>query len=215
MKTSPEKPARATASWPWDEACGGVMASALGDGLALLDHSFGLITCNESFKVLVGRESVSPGEHVPGMFPVSCRAELERVLAAGREGEPCRAELGFDKDELPAGEPQGLHVLASVTPLPCNPGRPAAIGLLLVDVSALIEAREARNRDTLRALRESERTGWTLLNATLDSAFLFDRDGVIHAANEHAALKLGVPEAKAMVGRCMSEYFPPMCSRDA
>ncbi|WP_084502300.1 EAL domain-containing protein [Fundidesulfovibrio putealis] len=209
MNKSLGKPACTAASWPWEEACCGVMASALGDGLAVLDHSFGLITCNEAFKALMGRESVASGDHVPDMFPASCRDELRRVLAAARDGEPCRAELGLDEGLLQADEPQGLRALASVTPLPCNPGRPAAIGLLLVDVSALIEAREARNRETLRALRESERTGWTLLNATLDSAFLFDRDGVIHAANEHAARKLGVSEAKAMVGRRMSEYFPP------
>ena len=149
MNKTHGKPDSTAASWPWEEACCGVMASALGDGLAVLDHSFCLITCNAAFKALVGRESVSPGDHVPGMFPASCRGALERVLAAGREGEPCRAELGFDQDEFPAGEPHGLRVLASVTPLPCNPGRPAAIGLLLVDVSALIEAREVRNRETL------------------------------------------------------------------
>jgi len=184
------------------------MASALGDGLAVLDHSFGLITCNEAFKALVGRESVSPGEHVPDMFPASCRSELERVLTAAKGGEPCRAELGLDEALLEADGVPEVRALASVTPLPCNPGRPAAIGLLLVDVSALIEAREARNRETLRALRDSERTGWTLLNATLDSAFLLDRDGVVHAANENAARKLGLSGSKEMRGRCMSEFIP-------
>ncbi|MFP5223727.1 MAG: EAL domain-containing protein [Acidobacteriota bacterium] len=207
MTDKKEKQAGAPAFWPRDEACCCVMASAMNDALAVLDHSFGLVACNAAFRTLMGRESVSVGERVPDMFPASCREELVRLLAAGREGQPCRAELGLDESLLQEGEPRGMRALASVTPLAC--GSEGALGLLLVDVSALVEDREARNREILRALRESERTGWTLLNATLDSAFLFDRDGVIHAANEHAARKLGLTGAKTMVGRCMSEFFPP------
>ena len=51
-------------------------------------------------------------------------------------------------------------------------------------------------------------TAWALLNATLDAAFLFDRDGVILAANEHGARKMTGLSAGEIIGRSMGEFIP-------
>ncbi|WP_243360075.1 EAL domain-containing protein [Fundidesulfovibrio terrae] len=75
-------------------------------------------------------------------------------------------------------------------------------------ISPRLEECDSRTREILRALGESESTAWALLNATLDSAFLMDRDGIIHAANERGAIKMGAPDARSMVGRSMGDFIP-------
>jgi diguanylate cyclase (GGDEF)-like protein/PAS domain S-box-containing protein len=72
-----------------------------------------------------------------------------------------------------------------------------------------VQGCDAKTSELLRALGESESTAWALLNATLDSAFLMDREGIIHAVNELGALKMGAPDAKSIFGRSMGEFFPP------
>ncbi|MFZ5425754.1 MAG: EAL domain-containing protein [Thermodesulfobacteriota bacterium] len=66
----------------------------------------------------------------------------------------------------------------------------------------------ARGGDAFKELAESRRTVMALLDASLDSAFLMDRDGVILAVNEHGARKMGGVSAREMTGRNMSEFIP-------
>lgn len=56
-------------------------------------------------------------------------------------------------------------------------------------------------------LRQSG-TVLALLNASLDSAFLFDREGVILAVNETGARKMGNLSARDMTGRTMADFVP-------
>jgi len=190
-------------SWPWVEGCCGIMASSMGDGLAVLDSQFRVVRVNEAFLGLVECKRSPIGKSVLNLFPLRCRGELGKILASGLSGQPSRTELNLESRE--AGP---WSALVSVSPLPEPPERPQTLAMLLVDVSALIEEREAKNRETLKALSASERTGWALLDATLDSAFLMDASGVIHAVNERGARKMGAPGAKSMIGRSMGDFIP-------
>ena len=65
-----------------------------------------------------------------------------------------------------------------------------------------------RQKQTERALRESEANLRGLLDATTQSILLLDRDGVVITANETACRRLAVPVEK-MLGRCIFDLLPP------
>ena len=57
-------------------------------------------------------------------------------------------------------------------------------------------------------LRDSEELAKTLMNATIDAAFLMDRDGIVLAANEAMASRFGM-RPPDLIGRSFLEMLPP------
>ena len=79
-----------------------------------------------------------------------------------------------------------------------------ALLLMFADTLAGVISRK-RIEETLR---ESEELGKTLMNATIDAAFLMDRDGMILAANEAMAVRFHT-RVEDLVGRSFFDMIPP------
>ncbi|WP_243439553.1 EAL and GGDEF domain-containing protein [Fundidesulfovibrio soli] len=199
------KPNMSSGRWPWDEACCGVMASSLGEAVAVLDASRRVLMVNTAFEALLGAAGSGSGTPVLELFPQACRAPLEALLDACTETERSRGEL-----ELP-GPGGARRILAAAAHLP---GAPSGMTLLLVDVTALVTEREERNRCSLDALRSKERDSRALLDAILDSMFLLDSYGVILDINDHGARKMASLDAVSVIGRNMGEFIPQDVCRE-
>jgi|GEM_PF-457025 PAS domain S-box-containing protein len=63
-------------------------------------------------------------------------------------------------------------------------------------------------KQTEEALRESEGTLRTLINANPEGLFLMDSEGIILAANETIARRLG-KDVEELVGSCVYQFLPP------
>ena len=63
------------------------------------------------------------------------------------------------------------------------------------------------SKKTERALIKSQHTMRGILDATLETIVLIDREGMIIAANKTASLRLGVG-VKDLIGSCVYDYFP-------
>jgi PAS domain S-box-containing protein len=73
---------------------------------------------------------------------------------------------------------------------------------------AALEARNAEQRRTEEALRDSEQMAKVLLNAANDSALLLELDGTIIGLNNTTARQLG-REIHELVGACIFDLFSP------
>lgn len=58
------------------------------------------------------------------------------------------------------------------------------------------------------ALRQSKETAWALLNATTESLLLIDPSGIVLAANQTAAKRLG-KSVDELMGKCVYDSLPP------
>jgi len=76
--------------------------------------------------------------------------------------------------------------------------------ILVADTLAGIITRKT----TEERLRESEDLAKTLMNTSMDAAFMLDRDGILLSVNEALARRIGLP-AEAMLGRSLFDLFPP------
>ncbi len=71
----------------------------------------------------------------------------------------------------------------------------------------LREENEARKRSE-EALRESDKKLNAILDATTETIVLFDREGIVHAANQIVCNRLGTTK-KEFIGKRMYDFFPP------
>ena len=79
-------------------------------------------------------------------------------------------------------------------------GKPTGIVIIARDIT--------ERKRVEKELRESEATMRALLNATIEAATLVDTNGILLAANETAARRLG-KSVDALVGLCVYDFFPP------
>jgi len=75
------------------------------------------------------------------------------------------------------------------------------------------KARDRKMFETERALGDSRSDMAALLNATDESAFLMDPEGVVLAANEILARRLEQPSPASIIGKNIYDYLPPEVSR--
>ncbi len=78
----------------------------------------------------------------------------------------------------------------------------------LEQANEALRAEIAERREVEQALRTSDETARALMNASGESAVLLDPQGIVLAANETAARRLGVTVAQ-MVGASLFDFFPP------
>ena len=71
----------------------------------------------------------------------------------------------------------------------------------------LQEENEARKRSE-EALRESDKKLNAILDATTETIVLFDREGIVHVANQIVCNRLGTTK-KEFIGKRMYDFFPP------
>jgi PAS domain S-box-containing protein len=71
-----------------------------------------------------------------------------------------------------------------------------------------VQERTAELEQANAALRTSEETARALMNASPESAVLLDPEGIVMAANDTAARRLGVTVGQ-MIGASLFDFFPP------
>jgi len=172
----------------------------------------GLIICNKTGQIVRMNPAAEQLFHYDATerdLPANQRLTLRQFIT--RDGHP------FPRVEFPitralAGEtvpavllgienPDGVYWL-TVSAAPIR----ATNGEIIGAVTSSTDVTERIRADA--ALRESEETALTLLNATPDTAFLVDNDGMVLAANEMVAVRLHCPLSD-IIGRHIQEMLAP------
>ena len=71
-----------------------------------------------------------------------------------------------------------------------------------------LERENEAHKQTVKALRDSEKKLNTILDVTTETIILFDREGIVHVANKTACDRLG-PTKEEIIGKNLYDFFSP------
>ncbi|HEY3277448.1 MAG TPA: PAS domain S-box protein [Syntrophorhabdaceae bacterium] len=170
-------------------------------------------------------------EHAPfGMMMVDREGRLTYL------NPKCREMFGYDQSDIPDGaawfhaafpesayrrravaawvgdlERTGTKEARSFT-VTCKDGSQKIVSFILVHLESggqIVSCEDITLRTQAEeTLKESEKTLRALINATMESMFMTDPDGIILVANEVVAKRLG-GSVESVVGTCQYDYFEP------
>lgn len=177
--------------------------------VAYLDTGFNFIRVNENY---AANDRRTPGFFTGrNHFDLYPNAENEAIFRRVLEsGEPYVAYARpFEYPDQPG---RGVTYWDwNLTPVKGEGDRVEGLLLTLAEVTARVRAEIERQRAEA-ALRQSEETARTLLNASSETAMLVDRDGVVLAVNAVGASRMRrTPEQ--LVGQCFFDLVPAEVSR--
>ncbi|MBW1868015.1 MAG: response regulator [Deltaproteobacteria bacterium] len=78
----------------------------------------------------------------------------------------------------------------------------------LMEAKERLELEVGERKQAEQALRESEKRLNAILDATTETMVLFDRKGIVHAANQTVCDRLGTTK-KELIGKRLYDFFPP------
>jgi PAS domain S-box-containing protein len=78
----------------------------------------------------------------------------------------------------------------------------------LEKTNIVLEKENEAHKQTVKALRDSEKKLNTILDVTTETIVLFDREGIVHVANKTACERLGTTKEE-IIGKNLYDFFSP------
>ncbi|MGC1389879.1 MAG: ATP-binding protein [Bacteroidales bacterium] len=86
--------------------------------------------------------------------------------------------------------------------------------LVLIWLTAqYIEKTDSKRRSVEKLLKESEEKLWSVLNATQESIYMFDRNGIITMSNYTGMIRLNISSEDKLIGHHFTEFMIPDIAR--